>query len=130
MRCADVEDRALGTWSVVGGRDPAAARASVLHLLWPGELKTGLSTPLTLVIQINHMERDIGGALLERAERRRLMSPTLLGDQVLAALQRVERLPNKQIGTVLVTTSGVQGVGVVAAALSTSRPPCLLIARS
>ena len=35
-----------------------------------------------------------------------------------------------KIGAVLVTTSSVQGVGVAAAALTTARPPCLLIARS
>ncbi len=29
------------------GRDPAAARAAVLHLLWCGELRTDLSTPLS-----------------------------------------------------------------------------------
>ena len=43
-------------------------------------------TQSTLVIQINRLERDIGGPLLERAERGRPMSPTALGEQVLAAL--------------------------------------------
>lgn len=42
----------------------------------------------TLVTQINRLERDIGGPLLERAERGRPMSPTALGEQVLAALHR------------------------------------------
>jgi hypothetical protein len=42
----------------------------------------------TLVIQINRLERDIGGALLERAERGRSMTLTALGEQVLAAFQR------------------------------------------
>ena len=48
-------------------------------------------TQATLVTQINRLEGDIGGPLLERAERGRPMSPTALGEQVLAALQRVER---------------------------------------
>ena len=42
----------------------------------------------TLVIQINRLERDIGGPLLERAERGRPMTPTPLGERVLAALRR------------------------------------------
>lgn len=42
----------------------------------------------TLTSQIERLERDIGGPLLERAERERPMRPTLLGEQVLAALQR------------------------------------------
>jgi DNA-binding transcriptional LysR family regulator len=42
----------------------------------------------TLVIQVNRLERDIGGPLLERAERGRSMTLTALGEQVLAAFQR------------------------------------------
>ena len=48
IRGADVEGRTFG--EVVRGLvgcDPAAARAAVLHLLWRGELKTDLSTPLS-----------------------------------------------------------------------------------
>jgi len=45
-------------------------------------------TQSTLVTQINRLERDIGGPLLERAERGRPMNPTALGEQVLAALHR------------------------------------------
>ena len=45
-------------------------------------------TQSTLVAQINRLERDIGGPLLERAERGRPMSLTALGEQVLADLQR------------------------------------------
>ena len=45
----------------------------------------------TLVIQINRLERDIGGPLLERAERGRPMTPTALGEQVLAALHRASQ---------------------------------------
>jgi DNA-binding MarR family transcriptional regulator len=45
-------------------------------------------TQSALVIQINRLERDIGGPLLERAERGRPMSPTPLGEQVVAALHR------------------------------------------
>jgi hypothetical protein len=45
----------------------------------------------TLVIQINRLERDIGGSLLERAERGRPMTPTALGEQVLAALHRTSQ---------------------------------------
>lgn len=41
-----------------------------------------------LVIQINRLERDIGGSLLERAERGRPMRLTPLGKQVVAALHR------------------------------------------
>ncbi len=43
----------------------------------------------TLVTQINRLERDIGGPLLERAERGRAMTLTLLGEQVLTALESV-----------------------------------------
>ncbi len=46
---------------------------------------------LALVIQINRLERDIGGSLLERAERGRPMTPTALGEQVLAALHRTSQ---------------------------------------
>lgn len=52
VRDADVEGRTFG--EVVRGLaacDPATARAAVLHLLWRGELKTDLSTPLS-----NHHE--------------------------------------------------------------------------
>ena len=45
----------------------------------------------TLVIQINRLERDIGGSLLERAERGRPMTPTALGEQVLAAFHRASQ---------------------------------------
>jgi hypothetical protein len=45
----------------------------------------GIKQP-TLVTQISRLERDIGGPLLERAERRRPMSLTPLGEQVVAAL--------------------------------------------
>lgn len=45
----------------------------------------GIKQP-TLVTQISRLERDIGGLLLERAERRRPMSLTPLGEQVVAAL--------------------------------------------
>jgi DNA-binding transcriptional LysR family regulator len=48
-------------------------------------------TQSTLVIQINRLEKDIGGPLLERAERGRPMIPTALGEQVLAVLQRARR---------------------------------------
>jgi Bacterial regulatory helix-turn-helix protein, lysR family len=44
-----------------------------------------------LVIQINRLERDIGGSLLERAERGRPMTPTALGEEVLAALHRTSQ---------------------------------------
>ena len=48
IRSEDVAGRTFG--EVVRGladSDPAAARAAVLHLLWLGELKTDLSTPLS-----------------------------------------------------------------------------------
>jgi hypothetical protein len=45
-------------------------------------------TQSTLVTQINRLERDIDGPLLERAERGRPMTATPLGEQVLAALQQ------------------------------------------
>jgi DNA-binding MarR family transcriptional regulator len=48
-------------------------------------------TQSALVTQINRLERDIGGPLLERAERGRPMSPTPLGEQVIAALHRTTR---------------------------------------
>lgn len=44
----------------------------------------------TLVTQINRLERDIGGSLLDRAERGRPMSLTPLGKQVLAALRQLK----------------------------------------
>ena len=48
VRGADVEGRSLGEVVLgLAGRDPAAARAAVLHLLWRGELTTDLSTPLS-----------------------------------------------------------------------------------
>lgn len=49
-------------------------------------------TQSTLVIQIDRLERDIGGPLLERAERGRPMSLTALGEQVLADFRRAGRL--------------------------------------
>ncbi len=49
-------------------------------------------TQSTLVTQINRLERDIGGPLLERAERGRPMSLTALGKQVLADFRRASRL--------------------------------------
>jgi DNA-binding MarR family transcriptional regulator len=42
----------------------------------------------TLVTQINRLKRDVGGPLLERAERGRPMALTALGEQVLSTLQR------------------------------------------
>jgi hypothetical protein len=45
-------------------------------------------TQSTLVTQVHRLERDIGGPLLERAERGRPMRPTPLGEQVVAAFQR------------------------------------------
>ncbi|MFQ6329619.1 LysR family transcriptional regulator [Nocardia sp. CWNU-33] len=41
----------------------------------------------TLVNQINRLERDLGGALLNRAERNRPMTTTALGDKVLTAIE-------------------------------------------
>jgi DNA-binding transcriptional LysR family regulator len=45
-------------------------------------------TQSTLVTQIHRLECDIGGPLLQCAERGRPMRPTPLGEQVVAALQR------------------------------------------
>jgi DNA-binding transcriptional LysR family regulator len=47
-------------------------------------------TQSVLVTQINRLEHDIGGPLLERAERGRPMSPTPLGEQVVPALHRCQ----------------------------------------
>jgi hypothetical protein len=48
VRGSDVEGRTFGeVVRGLDGCDPAAARAAVLHLLWRGELKTDLSTPLS-----------------------------------------------------------------------------------
>jgi hypothetical protein len=48
IRSTDVEGRAFGELvRGLDGRDPALTRAAVLHLLWLGELKTDLSTPLS-----------------------------------------------------------------------------------
>jgi hypothetical protein len=49
-------------------------------------------TQSTLVTQIDRLERDIGGPLLERAERGRSMSLTAIGKQVLADFRRASRL--------------------------------------
>jgi hypothetical protein len=46
------------------------------------------TTQPALTSQIERLELDIGGPLLERAERGRPMRPTPLGEQVLAALHR------------------------------------------
>ena len=50
-----------------------------------------------LVVQINRLERDIGGSPLDRAERGRPMALTTLGEQVLDALDRVGKttVPNR-----------------------------------
>jgi hypothetical protein len=79
------------------------------HLTWPGRAAVipgaaavGYQTlseaaehlgvaQSALVIQINRLERDIGGSLLERAERGRPMTPTALGEQGLAALHRTSQ---------------------------------------
>ena len=63
------------------------ATASGYQTLSEAAVHLGI-TQATLVTQINRLERDIGGPLLERAERGRPMSPTTLGEQVLAALHR------------------------------------------
>ena len=52
----------------------------------------GITQP-TLVTQISRLERDIGGPVLERAERGRPMTPTALGEQVLAALHQASLPP-------------------------------------
>jgi len=48
-------------------------------------------TQSTLTTQIDRLERDIGGLLLERTERGRPMTPTSLGKQVLTALHRTSQ---------------------------------------
>jgi hypothetical protein len=48
-------------------------------------------TQATLVTQINRLERDIGGPLLERAERGCPMSLTPIGEQVIAAFHKTGR---------------------------------------
>jgi DNA-binding MarR family transcriptional regulator len=48
-------------------------------------------TQTTLAVHINRLERDIGGPLLQRAKGGRPMSPTPLGEQVIAALHRTSR---------------------------------------
>jgi len=48
IRGTDVTGRTLGELARgLGARDPALTRAAVLHLLWQGELKTDLNTPLS-----------------------------------------------------------------------------------
>jgi hypothetical protein len=48
IRSTDVEGRTFGeVLRDLGGHDPALIRAAILHLLWQGELKTDLSTPLS-----------------------------------------------------------------------------------
>lgn len=53
-----------------------------------------------LVTQINRLERDIGGPLLERAERGRPMSLTPLGMQVPAALHRAKSAGRQDAGVI------------------------------
>src|SRR5262249_35117217 len=48
-------------------------------------------TPTTLAVHSNRLDRDIGGPLLQRAKGGRPMSPTPLGEQVIAALPRTSR---------------------------------------
>jgi DNA-binding MarR family transcriptional regulator len=63
--------------------------AAALGYQTPGDAAQHLGiTQSTLVTQINRLERDIDGPLLERAERGRPMTATPLGEQVLAALQQ------------------------------------------
>ncbi|GAJ83637.1 hypothetical protein NBRGN_065_00330 [Nocardia brasiliensis NBRC 14402] len=47
--------------------------------------------PFTLINQINRLEQDLGGPLLNRAERNRPMTTTSLGDEVLAAIEVAAR---------------------------------------
>jgi hypothetical protein len=48
VRRTDVDGRTFGeVVRGLDGCDPAAARAAALHMLWHGELKTDLSTPLS-----------------------------------------------------------------------------------
>jgi hypothetical protein len=48
VRGADVDGRTFGeVVRDLDGCDPATARAAILHLMWRGELKTDLSTPLS-----------------------------------------------------------------------------------
>ena len=48
VRGEDVEGRTFGeVVSCLAGCDQAEARAAVLHLVWRGELRTDLSTPLS-----------------------------------------------------------------------------------
>jgi hypothetical protein len=48
VRGTDLEGRTFGeVVRGLDGCDPATARATVLHLLWHGELKTDLSAPLS-----------------------------------------------------------------------------------
>jgi hypothetical protein len=48
VRGVDVKGRRFGdVVRSLASHDPAAARAAVLRLLWRGELKTDLSTPLS-----------------------------------------------------------------------------------
>jgi hypothetical protein len=49
----------------------------------------------TLVTQISRLERDIGGTLLECAERGRSRAPTPLGEQILATLRQSGRLAER-----------------------------------
>ncbi|MFC5673676.1 LysR family transcriptional regulator [Streptomyces incanus] len=43
----------------------------------------------TLVIQINHIERDLGQPLLERAERGMVMKLTRFGKRVITAARKI-----------------------------------------
>lgn len=54
-------------------------------------------TQSTLVNQIHRLERDIGGSLLERAERGQQMRPTALGEQVLDAIHHVSQPAGKKM---------------------------------
>jgi DNA-binding transcriptional LysR family regulator len=63
----------------------------------------------TLVTQISRLERDLGGPLLERAERGRPMSPRPLGEQVLAAF--IRSAPAEISACVTVTGNSAENPG-------------------
>ncbi|WP_234016824.1 LysR family transcriptional regulator [Streptomyces sp. LaPpAH-108] len=95
LRAADEADRAsriLRPALTGRGTDERLSRfaaASAHPSLSAAAAALGLNT-FTLVAQINRIERELGGPLLIRAERRRPMTLTPLGKKVLKAIRKMQ----------------------------------------
>jgi hypothetical protein len=76
IRSTQMEGRTLGeALRGLEGHDPALIRAAVLHLLWQGELKTDLSTPLSGRHELEHRPSTRSGLPSARANAEHWLSP-------------------------------------------------------